>query len=335
MKDEFLNLVICPNCEENALKICKCKDIEECRVYNGRVKCEKCGENPIIRQGILDLLIDTRLKDSYHPRGNKGNNKTIRSIVKNRGAGMSLSPSDIANRRNLEKDWVRNTKVNFEDVLKRLNLTGEERVLEIGAGTCWAIDRFAKFGCECVAVDISVEKKLEMGDFWFKKENIFFHRLLCDMDRLLLIDNAFDIVFSCSALMYSRNLLSGLREIHRVLKQGGKVVLSSEPVTSSLPFISRLTFGSGHSYKISNWIKMIRKAGFSNIQLLFPKSVEDKLNHTHLIYNKKSWYYFVAKMTSPIWRRDMIKGLIKNHGVFFWLLLSPIPTPLVLVADKK
>ncbi|MCX5815371.1 MAG: class I SAM-dependent methyltransferase [Proteobacteria bacterium] len=332
MKEKLLTSIFCKNCEKGFLKLDNVFEIDQNdEIRSGTVKCTGCLATYRIHKGILDLLKDKHVQQAYQP------NKGRRDSLIRKGGGV-YSESDLAQRKNLDEGWVFDTATNFDYILTKLNLTGRETVLEVGAGTCWATHRFAKLGCECVALDVFTDNKLELADFWFREHNVYFDRVLSDMNKLQFYRGSFDLVFFCSTLFCTQDILSSLTDINRILKPDGRVVLTSEPVLGIFQYRTMNQWknhGAGRPNTIPTWIDFVKKAGFGDIQLFFPQSLNEKLLNQELIYKKTSWYYFVVKAISSIWKIVHFRQFVMRHFTYLLLLLTPVALPLLLVARKK
>jgi SAM-dependent methyltransferase len=146
----------------------------------------------------------------------------------------------------------------------------DDLVLDFAAGTCWATEILSRIGVRAVAMDLSIEM-MRRGR----------QRLSAD-SRLVLRDarfiaargqslpfgtGTFDGVMCMNALHHVPSYADALREIHRVLKPGGRAVFSepgtahaSQPLSQfrmreetiveknvSLPLVRRLAMQAGFS----------------------------------------------------------------------------------------
>ncbi len=73
---------------------------------------------------------------------------------------------------------------------------------------------------------------LRTADWWFEKHGTYFEQVLAQMSALPLADNSFDWVFCCEVLHHSdrRGMARVLKEIHRVLRPGGSLLIINEPL---------------------------------------------------------------------------------------------------------
>src|SRR5262249_9697652 len=113
----------------------------------------------------------------------------------------------------------------FFGLVDRWGFKPGARVLEIGAGFCWASREIAKRGAELVTIDIC--DYLKIADLYLE-QGLFFERLYADMNHLPFRDGSFDVVFAAAAVHHSSDLAETFRELRRVLKPGGRIVLLNE-----------------------------------------------------------------------------------------------------------
>jgi phosphatidylethanolamine/phosphatidyl-N-methylethanolamine N-methyltransferase len=128
-------------------------------------------------------------------------------------------------------------------VIKSLNIPPGARVLEVGIGTGLSMAAYPA-DCEVTGVDLAadmLEKAQEKAD-----ENNWRHFNLMEMDALNLTfaDNSFDYVTSFHVISVVPDPVRMMREIHRVGKPGGSVVIinhfrSTKPVIG--PLVGALT----------------------------------------------------------------------------------------------
>jgi ubiquinone/menaquinone biosynthesis C-methylase UbiE len=119
----------------------------------------------------------------------------------------------------------------FDICLQRIpNLKGA-RLLDIGAGIGWASRRFAERGFTTIAMDILHDHMLEANEL-MRFSGIYFDRVVGDYESLPFIDNSFDIIFSCSSLHHSSHPTLLVRELKRVLKIHGRIIIINEPLRS-------------------------------------------------------------------------------------------------------
>ncbi len=145
----------------------------------------------------------------------------------------------------------------------------DDRVLDFAAGTGWATEFLLRLGVRPVCADLSVEMMRRVRQRLDCDSRLVFRReagfVVTRGQMLPFGDDSFDGVLCMNALHHLPSYLAALREIHRVLKPGGRAVFS-EPGTAhakaplseyrmreesiiekpvSLPHIRRLAFEVG------------------------------------------------------------------------------------------
>ena len=111
------------------------------------------------------------------------------------------------------------------------------RVLEIGVGTGKNFPYYPT-DAEIDAIDFS-EKMLERANDRAKKQNVKVHLQRMDVQNLDFADNTFDTVAATMVFCSVPDPVHGIREVERVCKPGGKVILL-ENNFSSIPILAWL-----------------------------------------------------------------------------------------------
>ncbi|WP_152912144.1 class I SAM-dependent methyltransferase [Caloranaerobacter sp. TR13] len=154
-----------------------------------------------------------------------------------------------------------------KDAIKEL----QGKVLEVGVGTGKNIEYYPK-NLDVTGIDFS-SKMLEKARRKAKKLNKEIKLIYMDAQNMDFDDNTFDSVFTTCVFCSVPDPIKGLKEIRRVCKPNGKIVMiehvrSERKVIAALmdifnPIVVR-TFGANINRKtISN----IETAGFNNIQV--------------------------------------------------------------------
>ena len=111
----------------------------------------------------------------------------------------------------------------------------DDLVLDFAAGTCWAAELLNRIGVRTVAMDLSVEmmrrgrERLAADNRLILRDDAAF--VAARGQALPFRDESFDAVLCMNALHHVPSYSAALREIHRVLKPGGRAVFS-EPGTA-------------------------------------------------------------------------------------------------------
>lgn len=121
---------------------------------------------------------------------------------------------------------------NFAHVMNGLNLLPGMRVLDFGAGTCWASRWLTQLGLEVIALDVSATA-LKMGQMLYARLPVIGERpaprfLLFDGHRIDLPDASVDRILCLDTFHHLLNPDEVLREMSRILVPGG-IAGFSEP----------------------------------------------------------------------------------------------------------
>ncbi len=115
------------------------------------------------------------------------------------------------------------TKPMRADALKMLNLQGDEQVLDVGCGTGFGTEGLLAYTDDVIGVDQSphqLEKARERLQF---DEDVIV--TMGDAERLPFATDSFDAAWSSGSIEYWPNPVEGLREMARVVKPGGRVLV--------------------------------------------------------------------------------------------------------------
>jgi ubiquinone/menaquinone biosynthesis C-methylase UbiE len=124
------------------------------------------------------------------------------------------------------------------------------RVLEIGCGLGTDGAQFAKAGADYTGVDLT-EAAIELARKRFELSDLKGEFRVADAENLDFPDNSFDIVYSHGVLHHTPDTARAVREIHRVLKTGGRAVVM-------------LYHRGSYNYRVG--IRVLRRAGAGLLQ---------------------------------------------------------------------
>jgi SAM-dependent methyltransferase len=99
-----------------------------------------------------------------------------------------------------------------------------KRVLEVGFGAGSDLMRFARAGAEVVGVDLGF-KGATLARKRIGLESASADVLVSDAEHLPFSDDSFDLVYSWGVIHHSPDTSATVREIHRVLKPGGRITI--------------------------------------------------------------------------------------------------------------
>jgi len=226
MKTTLLQHICCPICH-HSLEL-QPQESNGDRLQEGNLYCPKCHENYPIHKGMPYLISDTNLEE-FKAVEREGWVKIWQKKGMYENANLELSHQLPY----IGGVWSDVAKV-FDMALQEMNLTGNEVILDIGAGQGWASRYFAEKGCTAIAMDIVADEMFGLGRSWtiMEKAQVYFEPLLADGERLPFPNETFDYVFFCGALHHFVNFEHVLHQVYRVLKVGGRIIAAGEPAIS-------------------------------------------------------------------------------------------------------
>jgi SAM-dependent methyltransferase len=118
-------------------------------------------------------------------------------------------------------------------------------VLEVGCGLGTDGAQFAKAGAKYTGIDLT-DAAVDLAKRRFELFNLPGTFRVADAERLLFANNSFDIVYSHGVLHHTPDTAAAVREIHRVLRPGGKAVVM-------------LYHRDSYNYRVN--ISLLRRAG--------------------------------------------------------------------------
>jgi ubiquinone/menaquinone biosynthesis C-methylase UbiE len=119
------------------------------------------------------------------------------------------------------------------------------RVLEIGCGLGTDGAQFALAGADYTGIDLT-EAAIELAKRRFELFQLPGTFRTADAENLDFADESFDLVYSHGVLHHTPDIAAAVREIHRVLRQGGRAVVM-------------LYHRDSYNYRIN--ISLLRRAG--------------------------------------------------------------------------
>ena len=167
------------------------------------------------------------------------------------------------------------------DALARANLTSDSRIIDVATGPGTLALMAAEGVREVQAIDFA-ESMLEVARSRAASAgaaNVTFRR--ADGQALPFPEGSFDAGFSMFGLMFFPDRSAGFRELHRVLRSSGRVVVSSwtpmdeSPLRSALfaamqEALPSLPFGSGGAGPLSSsedFVAELEAAGFREVKV--------------------------------------------------------------------
>lgn len=119
------------------------------------------------------------------------------------------------------------------------------QVLEIGCGVGTDGAQFAKAGADYTGVDLT-EAAVELAQNRFKLFDLPGNFRTADAEKLDFPDESFDVVYSHGVLHHTPDTAQAVREVHRVLKKGGRAIVM-------------LYHRNSYNYRVN--IRLLRRGG--------------------------------------------------------------------------
>ncbi|MBI3312723.1 MAG: class I SAM-dependent methyltransferase [Candidatus Omnitrophica bacterium] len=338
MKKTLPDLLRCPGCSKSQWKL-DVRAEDEREIREGMLKCGACEKTFEIRNGILNTLGENLPEEVAHE---KEHAESFGYLVTAEGQKHPINPETFTQFRHLflslpagdgshffqpggSFDNQAGNAERFFKTLDLLNLTGGQKVLEVGASFGWSSWRFTQRGCSVVALDVT--NYLMAADLYFEEDGNYFERVTADMSVLPFKDESFDIIFSHSVIHHCKDLGKLFGEFARVLKPGGRVVALHECAfgifedKSGKALQEAIDEGfNENAYTIPEWKKGAHQGGFKKVKLHFFSFIEDYL------YRKKlRGAPMTAKLRLAAWiqRNAFLHPLLNALSVIPRIFLRP------------
>ena len=157
------------------------------------------------------------------------------------------------------------------------------KVLEIGCGLGTDGAQFAEAGADYTGVDLT-DAAVDLARTRFEMFGVPGKFQTADAEQLQFDDNSFDLVYSHGVLHHTPDTAKAIREIHRVLRPGGRAMVM-------------LYHRDSYNYRIN--ISMLRRAGAHLLRfesgvrlahLLTGEPIESLREHAHRLKTEKESY---------------------------------------------
>lgn len=214
MKESLRHILACPSCgSELELKVL---DSIGAEVEKGKLSCFGCGSSYLIEGGIPHFLTEefSGQRDDRHSEVTNANLLYHDMIAEHYEEDESLAGShDDHNQKRVE------------GIVHSISLNGENSLLlDLGCGTGNVLKFGRRFFKEAVGVDLSLNMlriaKSRGGEV-----------MRADALNLPFLSETFDCVSCFSVLHHIYDQRPFLREIHRVLKKGGRLYTDWDPLS--------------------------------------------------------------------------------------------------------
>jgi SAM-dependent methyltransferase len=173
-----------------------------------------------------------------------------------------------------EQSW--NYLFDFSTACELLAPRPDDLVLDFAAGTCWASELLCRMGVRTVSIDLSLEM-MRRGRTRLTSDNRLIFRdqawfVTARGQSLPFADGVFDGVLCMNALHHLPSYAAALREIHRVLKPGGRAVFSEPGTDHSVQPLSTFRMRQDgvieKSVSLSHVRRLANDAGFTKMRVV-------------------------------------------------------------------
>jgi SAM-dependent methyltransferase len=264
VKETMTDFLRCPRCRlERTLRL-TVRSRDEREVREGELSCSTCSHVYSVEGGVVDLLHDPPEFVRREAAGLERFAALMRRDGWDREQILSLPDVDLGY-------WYAQAAA-MRGLLASIDLAPGRRILDVGSNTCWASNIFARRGLEVVALDITKAELqgLATADYFLEEGDVYFERLVSVMFDLSLASESMDYVFCCEVLHHNDvvNLGRTMRELYRVLRPGGKLLVINEPLR--FPFKLKRDHarevaefaGYEHVFFCHQYVCAARRAGF-------------------------------------------------------------------------
>ena len=203
-------------------------------------------------------------------------------------------------------------QIEWRNMLDWLEPKEGEKILDIACGGGALSLKIAEKGCEVYGVDLS-EDAINSAKRLAEREKIACKFEVGSAEDLPYPDGYFDKVVCSSSLEHFKDDIKALKEMHRVLKPNGKLVLTTD----------------SFNYPISDELKEKHREIAYVVNYYTPEKLKERFEQSGFTMNQ-SKYLLNSRITS-FFVKIGIK--IKWSGIL-WMAISFIAYPLCLMFDR-
>lgn len=305
------------------------RDEREIRV--GTLTCRACGRAFPFDEGIVDLLLDPPDFIVKEGAGLDRFAEVMRNDGWDREKILSLPEIDDAY-------WY-GQAVAYAQLVGEIDFQPGETLLDVGSNTCWASNRFARLGLEVIALDITKTEMqgLRTAEYFIDSGEVFFERVLSNMADPAIASQSLDYVFCCEVLHHNDvpALRRTFREIHRILKPGGKLLMVNEPMRFPLDLkrdhaVEVAQFeGNEHVHFFHQYYLGARQAGF-NVRVRPPGYLPFLSGYPAVLELSASPWRIASELVRYVVRRFRLT----RRGYLAWKMLVAGDVSLNMICTK-
>ena len=150
-----------------------------------------------------------------------------------------------------------------DEALALLDIREDDRVLDVGCGTGFATRGILEHTRNVHGLDQSVHQLEKAWAKLGKHDPVSFYR--GDAERLPFADDTFDVVWSSGSIEYWPNPVATLRDMRRVVKPGGQVLVVG-PNNPKSSVMQRVADAIMLFYDREEADRMFREAGYVDVE---------------------------------------------------------------------
>jgi len=202
-------------------------------------------------------------------------------------------------------------RIEWRKMLDWLEPKEAERILDVACGGGVLSLKIAEKGCEVCGIETS-EHAIKYAKRLAKREKIACEFVVGNAEDLPYPDEYFDKIVCSSSLEHFKEDIKALKEMHRVLKPDGKVVLTTDSFT----------------YPISDELKKRHRKTCYVVNYYTPEKLKERFEIAGFEMNR-SRYLLNSWITSFFFKIEIKEEL----SGFLWMVVSFIAYPLCLMSD--
>ena len=328
MRKEILDHIRCPICGKMAFEL-ETAVTNQREIREGTITCRGCNTAYPIANGIIDLM---PAPDETIQSEQQGWSELLGETSEELIDTMLQLPhygEDLL--------WI-NVAKSFDDIMKKVDFKGK-KVLDIGAGRCWSTRHMVLAGASyAIGIDIITDRfiGLETADIFLEHDNIYFERIVGDMNNLPIRPATFDIAFMTATLHHTSDPNRAMKEVADALIPGGTAVLINEPVgglrqKNTLDGCVEIEHGINENiYSLREYLNAARQAGLKPSIYLSPVVKDELSNNPNQILHRFGRLGRYGLL--PLWRYKAGQRLVS--GPLLPILHLAANMPLTMIAQK-